>query len=99
MIREIYRLDSLLIAKAPNTEVADILIAKLAPKKGALDTLLRFGAEVGLTQNDFDQAEPFAPCLALTAQFYYHLARSSFAENGCLPWGERNNLFRDLRSY
>lgn len=95
LIREIYRLDSLLIAKAPNAEVADLLIAKLTPKKGALETLLRFGAEVGLTQNDFDRSEPLAPCLALTAQFYYHLARSSFSEAAaCL--GASETIFLEI---
>ncbi len=80
LIREIHRLDGLAIAKAPTVAAADALIAKLTPKAGALDTLLRFGEAVGLTLEDFEHAVPLAPCLALTAQFYYHLARGSFAE-------------------
>jgi thiaminase/transcriptional activator TenA len=80
LIREVHRLDGLAIAKAPNSGAADALIAKLTPKSGAEESLIRFGEAVGLTREDFARAEPLAPCLALTAQFYYHLARSSFAE-------------------
>ena len=89
LVREIYRLDSLAIAKAPTPEVADALIAKLTPKAGAEEILLRFGEGLGLTREDFDNAAPLAPCLALTAQFYYHLARSSFAETiACISASE-----------
>ena len=95
LIREIYRLDSLAIAKAPTTRAADALIAKLTPKSGAADTLLRFGQAVGLTATDFDNAKPLAACLALTAQFYYHLARSSFAEVvACL--GASETIFLEI---
>ena len=95
LIREIYRLDSLTIAKAPTAEAADALITKLTPKTGAADTLLRFGAAVGLTPEDFANAAPLAPCLALTAQFYYHLARSSFAETvACL--GASETIFLEI---
>lgn len=95
LIREVYRLDSLAIAKAPTVEAADALIAKLTPKSGALETLLRFGDAVGLTQGDFDHAEPLAPCLALTTQFYYHLARSSFAETvACI--GASETIFLEI---
>lgn len=95
LIREIYRLDSLAIAKAPNAEAADALIAKLTPKSGAADTLLQFGQAVGLTPADFERAEPLAPCLALTAQFYYHLARSSFAETvACI--GASETIFLEI---
>lgn len=95
LIREIYRLDSLVIAKAPTAEAADALIAKLTPKSGAADTLLRFGEAVGLTPEDFTDAKPLAPCLALTTQFYYHLARSSFAETvACL--GASETIFLEI---
>ena len=95
LIREIYRLDSLTIAKAPTVEAADALIAKLTPKAGAEAVLVRFGEAVGLTQRDFDEAVPLAPCLALTAQFYYHLARSSFAETvACL--GASETIFLEI---
>lgn len=95
LIREVYRLDSFTIAKAPTTEAADALIAKLTPKSGAADTLLRFGEAVGLTPEDFANAQPLAPCLALTAQFYYHLARSSFAETvACL--GASETIFLEI---
>ncbi len=95
LIREVYRLDGLAIARAPTTEAADALIAKLTPKSGALDTLLRFGEAVGLTREDFDHAEPLAPCLALTAQFYYHLARSSFIETvACI--GASETIFLEI---
>lgn len=95
LIREIHRLDGLTIAKAPTVAAADALIAKLTPKAGALDTLLQFGEAVSLTPEDFDHAEPLAPCLALTAQFYYHLARSSFAETvACL--GASETIFLEI---
>lgn len=95
LIREIYRLDSLAIAKAPTPEAADALVAKLTPKSGAAETLIRFGEAVGLTREDFARAEPLAPCLALTAQFYYHLARSSFAETvACL--GASETIFLEI---
>ena len=95
LIREIYRLDSLAVAKAPTVEAADALLAKLTPKSGALEMLLRFGAAVGLARADFDEAEPLAPCLALTAQFYYHLARSSFAETvACI--GASETIFLEI---
>ena len=96
LIREIYRLDSLAIAKAPTVAAADALIAKLEPKAGAEAVLVRFGEAVGLTQRDFDEAAPLAPCLALTAQFYYyHLARSTFAEAvACL--GASETIFLEI---
>ena len=95
LIREIHRLDGLAIAKAPTVAAADVLIAKLTPKAGALDTLLRFGEAVGLTPEDFDEVAPLAPCLALTTQFYYHLARSSFAETvACL--GASETIFLEI---
>lgn len=68
--RKVYRRNGLMIANAPTTEAADALLTKLAPKSGAADALLRFGEAVGLTREDFAPAEPLAPCLALTAQFY-----------------------------
>lgn len=95
LVRESYRLDSLAIAKAPDSQAADALIAKLTPKSGALDTLVSFGEAVGLTSEDFERAEPLAPCLALTAQFYYHLARSSFAETiACI--GASETIFLEI---
>ena len=95
LIRELYRLDSLVIAKAPTPEAADALIAKLTPKSGAAATLLKFGKAVGLSETDFDNATPLAACLALTAQFYYHLARSSFAETvACL--GASETIFLEI---
>ncbi len=95
LVRDIHRLDGLTIAKAPTVAAADALIAKLTPKAGAWDTLLRFGEAVGLTPRDFDEAAPLAPCLALTTQFYYHLARSSFAETvACL--GASETIFLEI---
>ena len=95
LVRESYRLDALAIAKAPTVEAADALTAKLIPKVGAEDVLIRFGEAVGLTRQAFDEAAPLAPCLGLTAQFYYHLARSSFAEAvACL--GASETIFLEL---
>lgn len=95
LVREIYRLDSLLIAKAPTVAAADALIAKLTPKAGAEEVLVRFGRAVGLTRRDFDEAAPLAPCLGLTTQFYYHLARSTFAETvACI--GASETIFLEI---
>ncbi len=95
LCREIYRLDALAIAKAPTPEAAAALIAKLTPKEGAEDVLVRFGEAVGLTPQDFDEATPLAGCLALIAQFYYHLARSSYAETiACI--GASETIFLEI---
>lgn len=95
LVREIYRLDALAIAKAPTSAAADALIAKLTPKAGAEEVLIRFGEAVGLTREDFDEARPLAGCLALVAQFYYHLERSSFAETiACI--GASETIFLEI---
>lgn len=95
LCREIYRLDALAIAKAPTPEAADALIAKLTPKSGAEEVLIRFGEAVGLTRADFDEAAPLAGCLALITQFYYHLERSSFAETiSCI--GASETIFLEI---
>lgn len=80
LIREIHRLDGLAIAKAPDAASADYLIDKLSPKQGALASLQAFGHAIGLEPQQLMNPLPLAGCTALTTQFYYHLARSSFAE-------------------
>lgn len=80
LIREVHRLDGLAIAKAPDAASADVLIRKLVPKSGALDTLRCFGEAVGLAPGALDRVEPLPGCAGLVAHFYYHLARSTFVE-------------------
>lgn len=80
LIREIHRLDGLAIAKAPDAASADYLINKLTPKQGARKSLQAFGEAIGLTSSQLVHPVPLAGCTALTTQFYYHLARSSFVE-------------------
>src|ERR1700737_2022336 len=54
LVREAYRLDALAIAAIDDLEVQELLIAKLTPKVGGHRLLLRFGAALGLSRNDFD---------------------------------------------
>ena len=89
LIREIHRLDGLAIAKAPDAASADYLINKLTPKQGALESLQAFGTAVGLEPVQLVNPTPLAGCAALTTQFYYHLARSSFVETiACIGTSE-----------
>lgn len=80
LIRQIAWLDGTLIARAPSPEVADLLVAKLAPKSGALDGLVRFGEAFGATRAEIEAPTPIAGCAALTSLFVYQLMRGSFAE-------------------
>jgi len=89
LIREIHRLDGLAIAKAPHAASADYLINKLTPKQGALESLQAFGTAIGLEPAQLINPLPLAGCTALTTQFYYHLARSSFVETiACIGTSE-----------
>lgn len=80
LIKEVHRLDGLAIAKAPDFASADVLIRKLQPKSGSLDSIIAFAEAMGLSAADFDNLRPLAGCAGLTTQFYYHLTRSSFVE-------------------
>jgi pyrroloquinoline-quinone synthase len=80
LVREAYRLDALAIAAIDDLEVQELLIAKLTPKVGGHKLLLRFGAALGLSRNDFDAVEPLAGCMALTNFFYWMLTYGTFAE-------------------
>lgn len=80
LIRQIAWLDGTLIARAPNPEVADLLVAKLTPKSGALDGLTAFGEAFGATRAEIEDPAPIAGCAALTSLFVYQLMRGTFAE-------------------
>lgn len=80
LVREAYRLDALAIAAAEDLETQELLIAKLQAKVGGYQTLLRFGAALGLSRADFDAVEPLAGCMALTTFFYWMLAYGSPGE-------------------
>ena len=77
LVREAYRLDALAIAGMAELELQDLLLAKLVPKIGGYNLLLRFGESLGLSRADFDAAEPLAGCMALTNFFYWMLAYGS----------------------
>lgn len=74
LVREAYRLDALAVVGMPDLDVQDMLLAKLVPKIGGYQLLLRFGEALGLTRADFDTVEPLAGCMALTNFFYWMLA-------------------------
>lgn len=80
LVREAYRLDALAIAGASDLEMQELLLRKLLPKIGGYKLLLRFGAALGLSRDDFDAVEPLAGCMALTNFFYWMLAYGSPAE-------------------
>jgi pyrroloquinoline-quinone synthase len=80
LVREAYRLDALATASMPDLELQDLLLAKLVPKIGGYQLLLRFGEALGLSRIDFDAVEPLAGCMALTTFFYWMLAYGSVPE-------------------
>ena len=80
LVREAYRLDALAIAGMPDLDLQDLLLAKLVPKIGGYQLLLRFGEGLGLARADFDVVEPLAGCMALTNFFYWMLAYGSVPE-------------------
>ena len=74
LVREAYRLDALAVAGMPDLDLQELLLAKLVPKIGGYQLLLRFGEALGLARADFDAVEPLAGCMALTNFFYWMLA-------------------------
>jgi pyrroloquinoline-quinone synthase len=80
LVREAYRLDALAVVGMPDLDMQELLLAKLVPKIGAYQLLLRFGEALGLSREDFDIVEPLAGCLALTTFFYWMLAYGSVPE-------------------
>jgi len=80
LVREAYRLDALAVVSMPDLDMQELLLAKLVPKIGAYQLLLRFGEALGLSQADFDTVEPLAGCLALTTFFYWMLTYGSVPE-------------------
>ncbi len=77
LVREAYRLDALAVAGMPELDLQDLLLAKLVPKIGGYQLLLRFGEALGLARADFDAVQPLAGCMALTNFFYWMLAYGS----------------------
>ena len=80
LVREAYRLDALAVAGMPELDLQDLLLAKLVPKIGGYQLLLRFGEALGLARADFDAVQPLAGCMALTNFFYWMLAYGSAPE-------------------
>lgn len=80
LVQQAYRLDALAVAAMPDLELQDLLLAKLVPKIGGYELLLRFGEALGLSRADFDAVEPLAGCMALTTFFYWMLAYGSVPE-------------------
>lgn len=82
LVRHSPQLEALLVAHAPDEAARAVLAKKHAPKAvfapGEPGHLSTFGAAFGLTRADFEAAEPLAGCAALTAGFYYALAREGF---------------------
>src|SRR3979411_3034763 len=66
LVRQAYRLDALSIAAATDLEAQELLIQKLIPKVGGMQTLISFGEALGLQRQDFDEVKPLAGCMALT---------------------------------
>jgi len=77
LVREAYRLDALAVAGMPELDLQDLLLAKLVPKIGGYQLLLRFGEALALARADFDAVQPLAGCMALTNYFYWMLAYGS----------------------
>lgn len=80
LIQQAYRLDALAIAGAQDLETQELLIKKLTPKVGGLQSLITFGKGVGLHDTDFQDVEPLAGCMALTTYFYWMLSYGSQGE-------------------
>src|SRR5260221_2257666 len=71
LVREAYRLDALAVAGMPDLDLQDLLLAKLVPKIGGYQLLLRFGEALGLSRADFYGVEPVAGCMGLTNFFFW----------------------------
>src|SRR5579864_4425815 len=80
-VREAYHLDALAVADMPDLEMQGFLLAKLEPKIGGHQLLLRFGEALGGAQRDFDGVEPLAGCMALTTFLSWIPAYRSASEN------------------
>jgi pyrroloquinoline-quinone synthase len=75
------QLEALLLAHAPDEAARATLAGKLSGKQVFTvgdGNLLRFGAAIGLSTEDFANVEPLPGCAALTTHFYYALARDGF---------------------
>ena len=74
------QLEALLIAHAPDEQARAVLLSKQQPKAvfAADGDIRHFGEGLGLKKSDFDSIVPLPGCAALTAHFYYMLARHGF---------------------
>lgn len=74
------QLEALLIAHAPDEHTRAILLTKQQPKAVfvAEGDIRHFGEGLGLNASDFNAIVPLPGCAALTAHFYYMLARHGF---------------------
>ncbi|MBE3567743.1 MAG: iron-containing redox enzyme family protein [Thermogemmatispora sp.] len=96
IVRDAYRLDGLAIARAaPNLELQEMLIDKLAAKKGGPELLLRFGAAVGVPRAAFAQVEPLAACLALL-NFFYWMVETATPVEWLVAVGASDEVFARL---
>nr|BBH95952.1 hypothetical protein KTA_41510 [Thermogemmatispora argillosa] len=81
IVQDAYRLDGLAIAQAaPDLELQEMLIDKLAAKKGGPELLIRFGEAVGVPRTAFARVVPLAGCQALLNFFYWVLETGSPGE-------------------
>ena len=75
------QLEALLLAHATDEAARELLAGKLSSKQVFTvgdGNLLRFGKALGLSSTDFENIEALPGCAALTAHFYYALARDGF---------------------
>ncbi len=80
LVRHSKQLEALLLAHAPDEEARRELLKKWEPKAvfGGEGSLRHFGAALGLSHEDFEQAQPLPGCAALTTNVYYALLRGGF---------------------
>lgn len=80
LVRHSKQLEALLVAHAPDEDARRELLKKWEPKAvfSGEGSLRHFGAALGLTEQDFAEAEPLPGCAALTMNFYYALERGGF---------------------
>ncbi|MBX5449415.1 hypothetical protein [Thermogemmatispora sp.] len=96
IVRDAYRLDGLAIARAaPDLELQEMLIDKLAAKKGGPELLMRFGEAVGLPRAAFSQVVPLAGCQALL-NFFYWILETGSPEEWLVAVGASEEVFTQL---
>src|SRR5258707_13542790 len=69
LVRGAYRLDALAVAGMPDLDMQELLLAKLVPKIGGYNVLVRLGGAPGIARADFDDIAPLARLNDLTNFF------------------------------